>query len=386
MAKKSATVLMIRFSALGDIMLHGTAVHFLSHLNREGMCCCRLIWVCKESFAPLLQKLFPQITVIPWRRDKNHSSELKKAFREADFLLDAQSNLRSLRLRLVFSLLYRKPVYRVPKDRVKRWVLLLRTALRSRQSPPSSWKLPQVWHVLLITLRKSLIKEGFLDGKSQQGSSTFPEAFPPRIDLPATFFKAVEEKLYARVSALRNHSGGYLSVTVGAAHATKQAPIAFLASILNTLAKKLPSAPVLVLLGGTLERDRAQRLKEALRWPGEVVDLCGQTSLEEVAWVLSKSRRVLAHDTGIFHMAEALGVGVAVLFGPTWQQGGFAPHLSESQSFYSLLGCRPCSRHGKRPCRFKDQLCFKLISTLDVAAYLARGWSPPQDVTWGGEG
>lgn len=51
--------------------------------------------------------------------------------------------------------------------------------------------------------------------------------------------------------------------------------------------------------------------------PGRVTDLAGRTSLAEFAATLSSLRLLVANDTGGMHLANALGVPVVGLFGPT---------------------------------------------------------------------
>lgn len=370
--KQSCTCVIIRLSALGDVVLTTAALHFLQHLSRQSTYDFRVLWVCKEPFASLLRSLFPHITVIPYSEvGRRGSAALQQALQSADFFLDAQRNRRSWALRLRFYLRYRKPIYRVPKYRTKRWLLIIRASLRGRSRVCNSATVPQVWHVLLGALKRALIREGYLQHDLLRTLPPVPTAFPPHL-VAAPLASGGE---VASLLSSAEISGGLLSVTLGAAHVTKQAPVALLATILNATAQRLGCSPTLVLLGSAKERERGQELRALLRWPGAVVDLCARTSLVEVAAVLQASRRVLCHDTGLFHMAEALGTEVAVLFGPTWQAGGFAPHLPSSKSFFSSLGCRPCSRHGKRSCRYADQLCFGLIDTDAVAEHLAQGWT-----------
>jgi hypothetical protein len=70
-----------------------------------------------------------------------------------------------------------------------------------------------------------------------------------------------------------------------------------------------------------------------------------------------------------------------VLFGPTVEAFGFAPRMRESRAFSLLLGCRPCSKHGKVACRYGDRLCFVGLPEAEVAAHLAQrmGVAPPRD-------
>ncbi|MBF0593677.1 MAG: glycosyltransferase family 9 protein [Candidatus Omnitrophica bacterium] len=51
--------------------------------------------------------------------------------------------------------------------------------------------------------------------------------------------------------------------------------------------------------------------------PDGVVNLCGRTSLKELALVLSKARLAVVNDSGIMHLASYLNIPTVALFGPT---------------------------------------------------------------------
>jgi heptosyltransferase-2 len=61
------------------------------------------------------------------------------------------------------------------------------------------------------------------------------------------------------------------------------------------------------------------------------------------------------------HLAEAAGVPVLAFFGPTVRGFGFAPWRRESRVLEREMPCRPCSLHGRKPCR-KGGLCLNDIS------------------------
>ena len=69
-------------------------------------------------------------------------------------------------------------------------------------------------------------------------------------------------------------------------------------------------------------------------------------------------------------MAEAVGVDAAVLFGPTIEAFGFGARRETSKVFSVPLGCRPCSKHGKKPCRFEDKQCFYEIDRREVTDFI----------------
>ena len=150
----------------------------------------------------------------------------------------------------------------------------------------------------------------------------------------------------------------WLAVAPGAAHATKVPPKAHWLAILRATRERLgarASEVGLVLLGGTTEAILANELIQEAGWLGPVRNETAQLSLADGARMLKACRVVLACDSAMVHIAEAVDTPVGALFGPTTEEFGFAPHLPASQAFSVPLGCRPCSRHGETHCRYGDQ-------------------------------
>ncbi len=72
-------------------------------------------------------------------------------------------------------------------------------------------------------------------------------------------------------------------------------------------------------------------------------------------------------DTGLAHLAEAVGTRALMIFGPTRPDLGFGPWRSESVSIYSDVVCSPCSKDGRICYRFTDRYaCLKKITVDQV--------------------
>lgn len=71
-----------------------------------------------------------------------------------------------------------------------------------------------------------------------------------------------------------------------------------------------------VITGGVSESALAAAVARAAGLPGEVV-LAGRTRLDELAAVVAAAGRVVCGDTGVAHLATALGTPSVVIFGPT---------------------------------------------------------------------
>lgn len=130
----------------------------------------------------------------------------------------------------------------------------------------------------------------------------------------------------------------------------------------------------LVLMGDAAGRDFADRLQTlvSVPWrreaagPAGVVDLVGRTSLTDaVAW-LRACRGFVGNDSGLMHMAAALGVATVGVFGsssPAWT----APRGPRATAVTAEgFTCQPCYR----PTCSEKQFCLDTVSGRQVVAQL----------------
>jgi len=94
-----------------------------------------------------------------------------------------------------------------------------------------------------------------------------------------------------------------------------------------------------------------------------VVDYSGKTDLRKAMAIISLSDSVFGSDTGLLHMAEALGKHVSMILGPTSTNTGGGVSLKESTNIETDIWCRPCSQNGKQKCYRTRQYCMERIST-----------------------
>ena len=144
--------------------------------------------------------------------------------------------------------------------------------------------------------------------------SVAPEdAGNPYDTTPELWITAGERERGARILAEREALGPVLvGLQPGASYPAKQwAPEGF-AAVADSLAQ---DGAGIVLLGGPDEAEAARAVRQAMRAPA--VDLTGATSMRETMGVLSHLALFVGNDTGVNHIAAALGVPTVALFGPT---------------------------------------------------------------------
>jgi heptosyltransferase-2 len=108
------------------------------------------------------------------------------------------------------------------------------------------------------------------------------------------------------------------------------------------------------------------------------VEIVREQPLAAVARGLAGCAVTLTNDSGLLHLSEAVGTPVVALFGPTVRAFGYVPTLTASRLLEIELGCRPCSRNGRRPCWRGDLACLTGLETGHVLAAVmaAADWPP----------
>jgi heptosyltransferase-2 len=97
-----------------------------------------------------------------------------------------------------------------------------------------------------------------------------------------------------------------------------------------------------------------------------VVNLCGRTSLTDAIDLLSLARFAVSNDSGLMHVAAAVGVHVIGIYGSS--SPGFTPPLTrDSTIVYRALSCSPCFA---RQCPLGHTDCLRGIGVSEIAAII----------------
>lgn len=114
------------------------------------------------------------------------------------------------------------------------------------------------------------------------------------------------------------------------------------------------------VLGSEKEADIARIICD--EYEKDVINLCGKTKLKDVIDLLSFVDTAVSNDSGLMHIACAVGIKVVAIYGSSDPK--YTPPLSENAAvMYLNMSCSPCF---DRTCKFEHLECLRNIKPLDV--------------------
>lgn len=115
----------------------------------------------------------------------------------------------------------------------------------------------------------------------------------------------------------------------------KQWPLTYF----HQLAKKLIADGYEVrVFGGPKDHDAAETIVKGL---SQAHNLCGKTALADAVDLLADCRQVVTNDSGLMHVAAAVGVRIHALYGSS--SPAYTPPLTDNAVIHYLgLSCSPC--------------------------------------------
>lgn len=121
------------------------------------------------------------------------------------------------------------------------------------------------------------------------------------------------------------------------------------------------------LLGSEKDRRIAEKIRD--EDPGTCINLCGKTDIAEAVDLLAAAKLVVTNDSGLMHVAAAVGRPVIAIYGSSSPQ--FTPPLSAAARVVTLqVECSPCFR---RDCPLGHLKCLetltpeRILSEIDFA-------------------
>ena len=116
-----------------------------------------------------------------------------------------------------------------------------------------------------------------------------------------------------------------------------------------------------IVLGGKADKADMNHYSSQITKKDNLIDLVGKTSLEETACVISKLDVLVSGDSGLMHLAYALGIKTVSLFGAGIEKK-WAPKSLGSTAINKNLRCSPCTEFGYTPKCPYNVKCLRKIS------------------------
>jgi len=287
-------ILVIRFSAIGDILLTFPVVEALVDKYPSA----EIHFLTKPSNEPVLDLLSNKVQPRFLQESLVQTAKQLRGERY-DLVIDLHNNLRTFLLQVF---LMKGSWHRFRKLNFQKWLF---TAFK--------------WN----TLPKVHVVDRYAQAASVR---------PASVNLAVSNTNVVE--------SLPSH---YVAWVMGATFSTKQFPLSKLIETIERL-----DMPI-ILLGGKKENLLASSLQA--HFPS-LISLVGKTSLSEAATVLSKAKVVVTNDTGLMHLAAFYAKPMVCIWGNTVPAFGMYPYQSAPvfHAQVSDLSCRPCSKIGHNTC------------------------------------
>jgi len=340
--KQSGQVLVMRLSSMGDVVMATAA---LAPLKAAGL---KISFVTKRAFAPLLLG-HPDLHYVYVFDKKEGEAAAREQFfqwyqgQQFDFVLDLQDSWRTWSWRGRLRRHARVVVAR--KERLREWLILFGRLGR--------------WFGFGRGGRARKFRRAAEDLLSAAGK--FPVVSGPLTSLAVT--EAEKQSVKGLIP-----QGEFAAFLPGSAWKGKEWP--YFPELAGVVARKVP----IVALGA--EKDLAcDEIALQGRAIGSV-SLRGRTNLRQSMAVVAQAKWVIGNETGMLHVAEALGRDVAMLEGPTHSYLGFSPYRPRSLLLGLDLFCRPCSKSGRFCPRFGKRKCMAGLSVQAVTEKL-RAWGLP---------
>lgn len=335
-------ILFIRLSSLGDIIHCTAAVEVLRQWD------CEVYFATKPAFAPLIDACVPGVRSYTYDSGIGERKARRKFFQwideqNFDHIIDLHDNLRTRLWRR--ALRRRAPLTVAHKPRLKEFLVLF-FRMRKKASLGKGARALLYRNTTISALRKMGV---FQEIGSPRGLTHLRLT----TDVPPLVGALVPKE-------------DFVVFVPGSVWPGKRWP----EENFIELAKKI-SYPLVVL--GSLDEVFCDRIAKVA--PKGSVSMRGKTSLVDCAFVLSKAKVVLGNDTGLVHMAEALGKDVIVLEGPTSEALGFTVYRKGSLVLGEDLFCRPCSKNGYICWRWGTRACLKDLSLNRVYEALHSKWN-----------
>jgi ADP-heptose:LPS heptosyltransferase len=316
-------ILIFRQSSLGDVILTLPVVRRIKEAFPDS----KIEYLTKSAYAPVVQ-FHPAVSRLYTFSDNKSFWEILPQLHHTnyDLFLDLQGNFRSA---LIKSALFPTRTLKYSKRRLAREMVVRRSSLK-------------------LTVDHTL--NAYLAPLRHLNIDTTPA--PPMMALPPDAIQFAGK--FLRETGLDKYDK-LIAFCPGAKHYEKRWPHEdYKKTALHLLDD--PSTAIIVISA------KPDNLPANLDITNPRLVPVRDFDILNIAAILSKSRVALTNDSGLMHLANAVGVRALAIFGPTNPRLGFSPTLPGSNIICDDVSCSPCSVHGQKPCFQPEKYCFKDIT------------------------
>lgn len=334
-----ARILIIRFSALGDVVMtipviHSLAVHYPQH---------EIVVLSRASMQPLFQELPVNVHFVSADFNGRHRGivGLSRLYTELkamrfEFVADLHDVLRSKYLRLRFQL-SGIPVASISKGRVGKKALVRRR------------------HKVLVMQKSSFYR--YADVLARLGLSV------PHLSFTSIYGEGKGD--FAQLSSVIGAKGSakWIGIAPFAKHIGKIYPLELQEEVIAHFAAD-PTVKVFLFGGG---REEQACFDEWTRKYPTVTSLIGKLTMQTELNLISHLDVMLSMDSANMHLASLVHTPVVSVWGATHPYAGFIGWNQSLENAVQLdLPCRPCSVFGQQPCFRGDYACLRGIKPQQV--------------------
>ena len=338
-------LLVLRFSALGDVSMTSTVVRAALEQNPN----LHVTWVTRPELAakiPGHSRLqfwttdFKGAQQTPWGVLSWIRQKMREASAQANPVEAVADLHRNLRTRVICAGLGWRglSIERLVKDRPQRRALRLRGALHTDALTPVTTRMAEVFQRLGIPVAWN--------------EQTAAQVLPPPVD-PAS-----------------SEATPTLYLAPTARHKTKQWPLSYSTEVAHRWAKQ---GGRVVLVGSDSETAVLSAMVDP-QCPTQFEVAAGLPPEEEAA-LRAQCHVAITLDSANLHLAVQSGLPVVSVWGGTHPKAGFLgpghPRVTVLQAPDAAFPCRPCSVFGKPSCALGDVPCLHAVEPTPV---FERAW------------
>lgn len=339
---KTDHILIIRFSALGDVAMTVPIIYALS----KEYPALRITMLSQPFARPLFEELAPNVNFMEadikeeYKGIKGLNALYRRlAAKHFTAVADLHNVLRSSYLRMRFNF-DQNHVAHVNKHHELRLKLTAKRHKVLQPIPTSFDNYKEVFAALGYPIHR-------LDFKS-----IFPTGQGPLRELPA----AIGEK---------KDFQQWIGIAPFAAHEGKAYPLYKMREVIDLIIKKHPSARIFIF-GGKKEKEQMAELVSDNKNCTIVSNYL--TNLHEELILMSHLDVMVSMDSANMHLASLVNTPVVSVWGATHPYAGFMGwNQKEDNAVQVALPCRPCSIFGNKPCRRGDYACLYNITPEMIA-------------------